>query len=195
MRRQRFTAHLAGVSAPAVILAYSAESVREHYARRGHTVISIERGDHRLAERKARREAAYRERDSGPDGGGFRIDQGALRDACELLGIRLPVRVRYHSRVGGCLGNHRLRAEKRGDGHWHDIMLKSYLSAEKASRALWHELTHAAQAERAGGTLADWAREHRRQVAYSYSVRPIEREARDMEVTMADVPLAVSAQV
>lgn len=116
--------------------------------------------------------------------GGFRIDNAAVRDACELLGIGLPVDVRFSGRVGPTNGSHAF------DGERHRIMLKSYLTPEQATRTLWHELTHAMQAERAGSVLA-WGAFSRAQRSYSYSNRPIELEARRMADVMGDLPLCV----
>lgn len=165
MRRTRYTVYYDD-DKPEVCLAYTPEGARKLFEKLGHSVIRVERGDYR----KTR------------TGGGFVINKAALADAIELLGLKLPVKVRTHARVGDTNGNYRLR-----DG-WHDIMLKSYHTPEQASSTLWHELTHAMQAERAGGK-DEWRSVRNEQRRYSYRIRPIEVEAREMSEAMADIPL------
>lgn len=172
MRRTRFTVFTRRPGSEEivkqVVLAYGTECARNYYTGRGWTVLGVERGDYR---KQIKAE------------GGYRIDRAALRDAIDLLGIKLPVKIRFNSRVGNTAGNYRFR------NGGHDIMLKSYHTAEQASSTLWHELTHAMQAERAGGTTETWASFHREQARYSYRNRPVEIEARQMSETMKDVPL------
>lgn len=175
-RRSRFTATLSHDTSreivKRVILAYSPGDVRDYYTRKGYVVLGVQRGDYRAPARAAAVKA---------NGGGWRVDRAALRDACDLLGLKLPVSIRFNSRVGRTNGNYRFT------GTSHDIMLKSYRTAEQASATLWHELTHALQAERAGsttawqGVLADSRGKYQR--------CPLEIEARAMSRTMSDVPL------
>jgi hypothetical protein len=175
MRRTRFTATIISPHMgreKKVILAYFASEVRGYYEGKGYEVVSVTKGDYR-------KQAVVK----GNGGGGFRIDRPALKDACELLDLKLPVKIRFNSRAGSTNGNYRFK------GDHHDIMLKSYHSPEQASDTLWHELCHAMQAERAGGTLETWRQVHREQARYTYRNRPIEREARAMSETMKDVPL------
>lgn len=176
-RRTRFTVHIRrpdGEIIKQVILAYSAESARVYYARR-HDVVRVERGDYRQRARNAAIRA----------NGGYRLDPRALRDAIALLGLRIPVKIRYTSRVGATNGNYCFK------GTHHDIMLKSYHTAAQATETLWHELTHAMQAERAGGTTETWADVRREQARYAYRRRPIEVEARAMSAKMSPThPLA-----
>lgn len=138
-------------------LAYSETEIRAHY---GDRVKTVTKGDARIAERNAQIKSK----------GGFLVDKVALRKATEELGLRHEVRVRTNSRVGTTLGRHRFY------GHYHDIMLKGYLTPEQASATLWHELAHARQAERAGSAHA-WNKEVRKQRRCSYKQRPIEIEA------------------
>lgn len=156
-----------------VVLCYTAQWATDYFTRRGFVVLSVQKGDYRKQQRVAATKAA----------GGFTIDRKALAAAIEQLGLKLPVKIRYNARVGGTQGNYRLR-----NGN-HDIMLKSYLTPEQASSTLWHELTHAMQAERVGGTSEVWNSYSLEQRRYSYSIRPIEIEARQMSKIMADVPL------
>jgi hypothetical protein len=172
-RRSRFTVYLGGVASPRVCLGYTSQGVRDHCERLGYIVTRVERGDYR---KKAMAEQAA-------SVGGFVIDHAAVRDACELLGISKPVKIRFNSRLGSTNGNYRFR-----EGY-HDIMLKSYRTAEQATETLWHELCHAMQAERAGDEIA-WDAVLREQHRTPYSRRLIEVEARQMATDMADIPLA-----
>jgi hypothetical protein len=78
----------------------------------------------------------------------FDVDDAAVAQASQQLGVTLPVRVfkrRYAHATGNYLG---IR-----DGA-HRIGVHCELASAEASRVLWHELTHAAQAERLGGSDA-----------------------------------------
>ena len=163
MNRKRYTVTAADGS-QAVVLAYSAHGAREYYSQRGLTIVRVERGDYRKKARNATIKAS----------GGFRIDRVALADAIEFLGLTLPVDIRFHSRVGNTNGIHRFRKNR------HVIMLKSYLKPKDASNTLWHELTHARQAERALSRGERWQDVTAEQRNYPYSVRPIEREANEI---------------
>lgn len=175
-RRSRYTVTLS-TGERKVILAYSAEGARnyyaEFYASMGITVTRVAQGDYRKQQHAANRQAQ----------GGFTIDRQALAFAIEYLGLTWPVDIRTHARVGGTQGNHRLTPN-----HRHNIMVKSYLTPEEASSTLWHELTHAAQAERAGNYHA-WSEFVREQRRIPYSHRSIEIEARQASKDMADYPL------
>lgn len=174
MRRKRFTVTDTS-GRKTVVLAYSAENAYDWCERRrGIEVESVVAGDYRTASRTANVRASGRK---------FAIDYPALREACSLLDIDLPVKVRLHSKVGNTHANHRF------NGTFHNIMLKSYLTAAEASSALWHELTHAMQAERAGGTKEAWNAYRAKNGSGNYHRRPIEVEARQMQADMADIPL------
>ena len=170
-RRQRFTVTCSHRSSDEVvkrvILAYSAIGAGDYYATRGYTVLEVARGD-------------YRAQQAG--GWHWSIDQEALDAAVELLGLKLPVKIRFNSRVGNTNGNYRLGAG------YHDIMLKTYRTAQQASQTLWHELTHAMQAERAGGTRAAWLADLEKSRG-KYQRCPREIEARAMARDMADLLL------
>ena len=151
------------------MLAYTIDGVRRAFPQ-----ATVTTGDYRKAARQA-------EATSG--GQRFRIDRHALKAACEQLQVYLPVDIRTHARVGGTLGNHQLTSNR------HNIMVKSYLDADEASSVLWHELTHAMQAERAIRSGKPWADEVREQRRYTYSTRPIEVEARKMAREMSHIKL------
>lgn len=162
MRRTRYTVTLEGRD-PFVIIAADEGQIYNHY---GSKLVGLRKGDFRKVAKP---------RVSGP---GFRVDQQALKQAIALLGLKVKVKVRFHARNGSTLGNYRFA------GTHHNIMLKSYLTPEQASHTLWHELTHAMQAERAG-SKEGWSAEHRRQRRYSYQFRPIEVEANKMADKMS----------
>lgn len=173
-RRSRYTVTVEknGFTWKRVVLAYDPEGAGDHYRRLGYVVGTVTKGDYRKTE-PAQQQPQH--------SGGFTINRAALKDACDLLGLKLPVKIRFNGRHGRTLGNYRFK------GTHHDIMLKSYHDPEQASSTLWHELTHAMQAERAGSTMA-W-----NAVLSSsrglYRACPLEIEARDMQATMADVSL------
>lgn len=167
MRRSRWTVETD--IGKRVILAYDAMGAQNYYTGRGHAVYGVTKGDYRMVPKP---------------GGSFKVNQKALADALEVLKLKLPVKIRTHARQGATNGNHRLSREG-----YHDIMVKSYLTPEEASSTLWHELTHAQQAENAGG-VDHWNKvcnDQRRR--YPYSRRPIEVEARAMSELMSDVLL------
>jgi hypothetical protein len=155
--------------------------VRE-WAGRHYDVVSVKRA------KRAKRHAPKRAT-------GLVLDREALKDACDLLGIMLPVHVRYNGVAGGTNGTHRYKyghdappsAGVASSAPYHHIVIKSYLSAEEATSTLWHELTHAVQAERASriDPRAWWA-VVRAQHRWSYRMRPIEVEARAMAEQMKD---------
>jgi hypothetical protein len=169
-RRSRYTVYIEG-RAPQIVLAYSAQGAHDFYNKRGWKVTNVTKGDIRKAARPR------------TQGGGYRINRQALKDAIELLDIKLPVKIRFNAREGDTYGNYRFR------NGGHDIMLKSYHTSEQASSTLWHELCHAMQCERTGGTEETWKAVHADQKRYSYKQRPIEIEARQMSADMADCPL------
>lgn len=185
-RRSRFTVTVSPTNSNEirreVALCFSAASARSFFEGRGFVVLQVEAGDYRKAERAAAARAS----------GGFRIDREALAAAIELLGLTLPVKIRFTSRVGNVNGNYRLHASG-----YHDIMLKSYRTTQQASETLWHELTHAMQAERFQRDnphltpRTAWLAQLQ-QSKGKYKRCPLEIEARRMARDMADLPLTVS---
>ena len=157
-RRSRFTATLSPRTSNEVvrkvILAYTADGVRDFYARQGYVVLEVRKGDYK-------REAAKRQvLRNAP---GFTINHLAVKRAAAHLGIEWGVEIVTDSRVGSTGGNHSLiysggRCYHR-DGRifnlatatrvHHRIMVKTYHDAKTAGEIIWHELTHAAQSERA----------------------------------------------
>lgn len=111
------------------------------------------------------------------------FDLDAIRQACEYLGVRAPV-------VVGCVewdnrrGRGGMHSYERGE---HRIKVRRASDAERASRTLWHELSHAAQHDRGvkGGTLA-----LRKSAGHeAYMNDPREVEAREAEAWHHSMPL------
>jgi hypothetical protein len=190
-----------------VVLAYDEAGAKQtvQIMRSPCIVLAIAPGDYRV---KAQRSAQPR--------GGFRIDQAKLAEAIDLLGLEWPVKIAPNAKDGGSHGNHQIRYEgtqiKGGRIHgldnpaatpYHRVMVKSYLTAEDASRTLWHELAHGMQAERcAKAAEATTAREIHTawnlvlsdkdgdNRGVNYFAKPIEIEAREYEAFAADCPIA-----
>ena len=72
---------------------------------------------------------------------GWVLDQDAVIEAMDTLGITYPVKIRFMTGKYR-FGTHYENAES------HRITIHQGLSAEEASHTLWHELAHAMQAER-----------------------------------------------
>lgn len=134
---------------------------------------------------------------------GWRKSLAGLTRARQELGITLPILIKQTSRIGDQQGIHSLHLEN-GKLH-HHIIVKSYLTPEEATEVLWHELTHAAQAERAAAKVVRpedfsalsyrvktaWTAEQIHQRDWPYSRRPIEREANENMRKFAHIPLAI----
>ena len=147
-------------------------------------------------------------------GGGWSIDADAVAEAVAFFGLTLPIKFELSARTSTTLGQHMLTPVGGGvrvsagkiynldtaTGWEHRVMLRSWLSPEDASRTLWHELTHAMQAERAlskvhaSATIREqyhawrfsWDRAHGRT---AYTDKPVEREARAHEAYAEALPL------
>lgn len=79
----------------------------------------------------------------------WRVDQDALKRACERLALSRPVVVHVTRGRGG----RSKRGLHRDANGAHVISVVNYVSAERASRTLWHELAHAQQLERLGADV------------------------------------------
>jgi hypothetical protein len=102
-------------------------------------------------------------------GNGWAIDQDALVHAMTRLAITRPIVVHVTNGRGG---------RSRGGMHWsprsetngaHRIAVLRGLSPAEASRALWHELEHAAQYEEAPDTFANDYRAETRAFGYTHN--------------------------
>lgn len=180
-RRQRYTVTFEDGSR-SVILAHTGASADSHYRERGRIPVKVERGDYRHAEASA------------APGDRWHLDHGAIREACEYFGLDWPVDIKLTGRQGGRYGAHTIYPNRHG----HFITVKRWLSAEQASRTLWHELTHAAQVERvaarAGATAprevaTAWRASPERGKGTSYLRKPSEVEAREHEALHDTLPL------
>ena len=177
-RRTRFTLVVEGREEPVVALTYSAQAAVDLANKRGWKVTKVIKGDYRKIARAREAKA----------NGGFTIDQRALAAAKQELGIVRPVKIYRNSKVGGTDGKHRWT---RGT-QYHKVMLKSYLTPEQASFALWHELQHCKQCEDASNCLLHWegwAKVMKDQRDYPYKYRPIEIEANQVAAAHANVRL------
>lgn len=199
MRRSRFTAYTD--QGPKVILAYTVAQVQRYFEGCGYVVSRIERGDYRTA----------RAQFNPPADGGWKLDRAALAEAIALLGLSLPVKIKQTSHQGGRYGAHSFRPlrgkffrdpsrDTAAGGMYHHITVKSWLSPEQAGRTLWHELTHAMQAERETAQATTMREQFQgwrfcaaRGRGTAYRAKPIEVEAREHEPLNDDLPLAVPA--
>lgn len=179
MRRSRYTVTLAD-DTKYVILAYSADGARAYYTSLfGPAVKHVAKGDYRIEEQRA----------SDVCSTGHTLDQAAIKEAIEFLGLQLPVEIKQPSRVGRRRGSHCFDWNVGAQGV-HAITIKSYLNPERASKTLWHELAHAAQAERAfaaaGATTPiarhkAWSAVLNRDRGIGYERKGVERDARKHE--------------
>jgi len=184
MRRKRFSVTVQyGQNEPAkkIILGYSAESVTRWIEARGARVLRVS-----TVKRKRARNA------SAP--AAWQIDERALRSACKTLDIRWPVRVTRTASMEK-LGRHAFRHNKAWATPRHYITVDKRVSVAESTRVLWHELAHAAQAERAAEAYAReagvasrmvllpreavdaWRKAELRSRKYKYEKRPCEIEA------------------
>jgi hypothetical protein len=117
----------------------------------------------------------------------WEFDFDAIRDVANELGVRWPIRV-------GCAEYARNR--KQGlhscerDRAPHVITIGRTLDSADASRMLWHELTHAAQAERLG--VDEFDRQYKAAGGHKgagYRHNHFEREARAAEQLAHVTPL------
>lgn len=185
VRRKRFQATVSYDDGPPRtmgVMAHTAEGARNCFESAGYSVFSVS--------------AVKRRRTRGvgtpPK---WQVDQRALESAMKKLGVTWKVRItRTSSRSK--LGAHRLRYREPAHRPQHSITVDKLVSPTEATRILWHELAHAAQAERAAVQFARecgyedasalngreclraWREVDARSRRYSYKERPIEIEAR-----------------
>ncbi len=197
-RRRRFIATLSknGTTCQRTVLAYNEEYARRYYERAGYEVLSVDKKPN-----------ASRAQPK-PTGGGWTLDQAALDRAIEFFGLKLNVKIGTHGRNGSTRGTYsmmptggsvktsgkKIYGLDTATGFFHKIQVKSYLTPEQASRTLWHELTHAMQAERTiarGGSpreiFTSWKASDR---GVRYENKPKEVEARSYEDRAEKFPLA-----
>lgn len=175
-RRKRFQVTIvrAGKTlAKRVCLAYSAAGARALFERQdGTRVLRVEA----IKRRKYRKGQAAC----------WCVDWKAVQDACDVLGISWPVKVRRTSSFAHN-GAHRLGVVGfRRPVHY--ITVEKTATCAKATETLWHELAHAAQAERVvrespcrNRTVYEmiqcWDKHEMRSRKIPYKERPCETEA------------------
>lgn len=119
----------------------------------------------------------------------FYVDKQALAEAQRHIGLAIPIVIKLTGHQGGRRG-----AYRACDGY-HRITLKSWMDYEQASRTLWHELCHAAQAERIARDSGhgDIVRAQRQMQNASRNVSYLNKrhevEARSWESRAAERPL------
>jgi hypothetical protein len=185
MKRQRYTATFPNGTRK-VVLAYNEAEVYIHF---GWGVTGVEKGDYRL-------HAAAGSSDFRP---AWKPDWPAIERAIEHFGLSERVQIRLTHHKSGRFGAYQLRPV--GSELVHHITVKNWLSPEQASRTLWHELTHAMQAERAmraadaadrRAKLLAWRAANERGRGVTYMRKPVEVEARANEPLAISFPLAKS---
>jgi len=166
------------------VIAHTQEAAEETALRHGYEVTSS-------------RTYVKGERFKLPEGGGWALIENAFYDAAAELGIEFPVSIQQTGHKGARMGRHRADALPNGKPY-HNITIKSWLTAEDAGRTLWHELRHAQQSEelaRVTGTSFGTP-EFRKamRIAYqkgtSYRAKRWEREAEATEPNNDRLPLA-----
>jgi hypothetical protein len=142
---------------------------------------------------------------ANPSPAGWTLDPEAIRSALSLLGcdnmpFQLRVKLSSATRKYGATTWRR----KRQNGVVQpvsevSVTVSRYLSAERATETLWHELTHVSQIMRHGSPEA-FAQEYARYSSTKSSVysgryerNPFEVEARETAEAYKDCPLTKSA--
>lgn len=113
------------------------------------------------------------------------FDLPAIERAAVALGVTQPVAVGCANYARGRWGG--MHSFERDE---HRIRVARWLSPERASRLLWHELTHAAQRDR--GEVMGTARVRREEGRDAYLAHPLEVEARGNEWRADDEPLVIA---
>jgi hypothetical protein len=184
MRRKRYCVivqHVGGAPVEKIILAYSADGARRYYEGIDWSVLDV----YALKRRRAPNAHAPAV---------WQIDERAIRSACKTLDIRWPVRITRTASMSK-LGRHAFRHSRVWSTPRHYITVDKRVSVAESTRVLWHELAHAAQAERAAEAYAReagvasrmvllpreavdaWRKAELRSRKYKYEKRPCEIEA------------------
>jgi hypothetical protein len=123
---------------------------------------------------------------------GWTVDAVALGRACNMLGIKRRVLIRYTTvKSGSHAGKHGDHFDTEHNEHFHRILLEQNHRLGSANRTLWHELAHCVQSEVLG------VREFNKQywlanAMHGYHHNPFEVEARSYSEQYADkYPLIV----
>lgn len=92
----------------------------------------------------------------GKSKAGWYLDQDAILEAIDKLGIKRHVAIRYMTAKRRGRGTHYITFDRT-----HKITVDQLTDVEGANRILWHELTHCMQAER-------WANEDSRRDIFNW---------------------------
>jgi len=169
------------------ILCYTAEQARTYYENvRGYAVYGVK---------------PWAAKWTPPADSGWRLNEANLVKAIEFLGLTRRVEIKQTGHKGGRRGAYYLKtgASERSADMYHRITAKSWLPPAQASRTLWHELTHAMQAERilASNPRATsdevwkiWRSEYWDGTGYEHKPHEIEANAYADDFA-AELPLAV----
>jgi hypothetical protein len=135
-------------------------------------------------------------------------DYEAINDAIKKLCIAYPVHIQRNDMPPPWEGHYGGAIADAEHGVVHEILVAARLLAHEASGTIWHELAHAAQCERFGGTAAyeaayaaevarhglDYKRFNEPAYCNEHSARinalPLEQEANDTVTENADTLLA-----
>lgn len=160
------------------ILCRSLRQARAYVRRSGGTIISID----------------------APRPPTWAVDSEALEDAARLLRLKWRIHItRTSSRAHH--GSHRLHIKRGWRTPAHYITVEKVSSVLESSRILWHELCHAAQAERTAAHLPPGATPSEmndawgsvllceREDTFTYANRGTEVEAKSYENAAAHMPL------
>ena len=124
------------------------------------------------------------------------LEGPVLDDIIDTLGILLPVRIVKHQGGSQLLGTHQLKSASEAPSSmnvktnfYHHVTIGSRLSPWRASRVVWHELTHAKQSEvemKVSGQKFDTLRSaqsywRKAEASDEYVNDPVEIEARRYE--------------
>ena len=126
--------------------------------------------------------------------GGWYLDQDAILAAIDKLGIKMQVRIRFHTNKY-TYGTHRNRKDH------HKIILNQADPPAEASNTIWHELAHCLQseqwAERTGKDITNWHHADYKQVdgehGRRYRGNLYEIEANKLADDNADFSLVIFA--
>jgi hypothetical protein len=157
LRRKRWTV-ICRNGRQVIILAHTCREVGEYCLQRGLSVKHIIRGGCKT---------------DTPHNGDFRVNLPELKLAARKIKLSLPVQISFMYCSGTTDANYSL--ENKSNYLWHKIMLKGYLTPERANTVLWHELRHAWQAEK--DSYSNWMERVSDEWKIPYEQRPMEIDA------------------
>lgn len=126
--------------------------------------------------------------------GRWEIDWDALRAACYTLGLEWPVTVRLVPTLE-YEGFHQISYEDYPERYRHLISLRPFRGVLEINRTLWHELSHALDAERDVREVGLIKRHLNVMIEHElidYDSRSGERRARRLESRALSHPLVLS---